>query len=673
MKLRDGRTKWIFGVAAVVALWLAMGGGVGAQAPAGEGQIVPDQYIVVFTDDVRDPPGLAHGLARAHGGSVLFTYEYAIKGFAAQLPAQAAEAISRNPNVAYVEPDRTVRLFDTQMNPPSWGLDRVDQREPPLDGVYNFGTSGAGVNVYILDTGIRDSHSDFGGRVQSVNNDKDGDFVGDTWGITNGAEDCHGHGTHVAGTAGGLAHGVAKSVTLWRARVVDCFGSGTASMAIAAVDWVTAYAVDPAVVNMSLGYGDVQSLRDAVENSIASGINYAVAAGNGNFVGIPQDACNQSPAGAPNALTVGATDIDDDEASFSNYGTCVDLLAPGVSIISDCIGGDNATCSASGTSMATPHVAGAVALFLEANPLATPTEVAVEIKNNATMNEINLHRRSNRNGTPNLLLYTAFIAGAPAPPPTLLSISVTPGSASIEQWQTQQFTATGSFDDGSTADLTSTATWASSDTAVATIDASGLATGVSVGTSNITASQDGVDSNTATLDVTAPPPPPTLSSITVAPSSASIEQGQTQQFTATGTFSDGSSADVTSTATWASSDTAVATIDASGLATGDSVGTSVISASQDGVISNTAALEVTPPAATDAVTITKAQYRTRPRMLQVEAESTDATAVLTAFDADTNALLGVLVDGKLNIKISPSPANVRVDSDKGGSATMAVD
>ena len=263
---------------------------------------------------------------------------------------------------------------------------------------------------------------------------------------------------------------------------------------------------------------------------------------------------------------------------------------------------------------------------------------------------------------------------APAPAPTLSSISVTPASASIEEGQTQQFTATGNFDDGSTADLTSTATWASSNTGVATIDASGLATGVSAGTTNITASQDPVTSDAATLEVTAPPPPPTLSSISVTPASASIEDGQTQQFTATGNFDDGSTADLTSTATWASSNTGVATIDASGLATGVLAGTTDITASQDPVTSSAAALEVTPLAATDAVTITKAQYQTKAGRLRVEAESTDATAVLTAYDAaDPNSLLGVLVDGKLNIRISPSPADVLVVSDKGGSATKPVE
>jgi subtilisin family serine protease len=388
------------------------------QSPAGPdlsvGRAVPGQYIVVFNPTVSDPPGLSRSLVAAHGGRLLFTYQHAIRGFAAALPDAGVEAVSRNPNVAYVEPDRDVTLFDTQNNPPAWGLDRVDQRDLPLSNSYTYANTGTGANVYIFDTGVRRTHTDFGGRVQYVPNGNNGDFVGDGHGS---AEDCHGHGTHVAGTAAGASYGIAKGAPIWAARVVNCAGGGQVSMAIAAVDWATANALRPAVVNMSLGYGNVQSLRDAVQNSVAAGVNYSVAAGNGNFAGIPQDACSESPAGAPDANTVGATEIDDDEASFSNYGPCVDLLAPGVSIRSDWYTGDNATATLSGTSMATPHVTGAIALYLTANPSATPAQVSQALVANATSGRLDLHRRSQSNGTPNLLLYTGFIGGGGDPPP----------------------------------------------------------------------------------------------------------------------------------------------------------------------------------------------------------------------------------------------------------------
>ncbi len=365
-------------------------------------------YIVVFDRGVADAPGLARQLTQAHGGALKFSYRHALKGFAATLPAAAVEALQRNPNVAYIEPDAEVRLFDTQNNPPSWGLDRVDQRDLPLSNSYTYANTGAGANVYIFDTGVRKSHNDFGGRVQYVPNGTNGDFVGDGHGS---AEDCHGHGTHVAGTAAGNSYGIAKGAPIWAARVVNCAGGGNVSMAIAAVDWATANAARPAVVNMSLGYGNVQSLRDAVDASVAAGVNYAVAAGNGNFIGIPQDACAESPAGAVSANTVGATASNDSEASFSNYGTCVDILAPGVSIVSDYYTSNSATATMSGTSMATPHVTGAIALHLTANTGATPAQVSQAFTSNASTNKIALHRRSRQNGTPNRLLYTAFIGG----------------------------------------------------------------------------------------------------------------------------------------------------------------------------------------------------------------------------------------------------------------------
>ena len=366
------------------------------------------RVIVVFDNGVADAPGLARRLTAEGGGALHFTYEHALKGFAATFPSQALEGLRRNPSVTLVEPDAEAELHGTQPNPPSWGLDRIDQLDLPLNASYVYPNTGAGVNVYILDTGIRLTHTDFGGRASYIPSAINGNFVGDT--RTN-ADDCHGHGTHVAGTAAGTSYGVAKGATIWAGRVVNCQGSGQVSMAIAGVDWITANGIRPAVVNMSLGYGDVQSLRTAVENSIAAGVNYAVSAGNGNFLGVPQNACQQSPGGAPNANTVGATASNDSEASFSNYGPCVDILAPGVGITSAWYTSNTATNTISGTSMSSPHVAGALALYLAAYPSASPAQASQALKGNATLNTINLHSASQGGGTANRFLYVGFIGG----------------------------------------------------------------------------------------------------------------------------------------------------------------------------------------------------------------------------------------------------------------------
>lgn len=352
------KTLWL-AVAFVGVIWAF---GFAEQA---EGDLaVRGRYIVVFRDAVADVPGMAYRLARSHGRTPLFVYEHALRGFAVEVPEQAAEALRRNPNVAYVEPDSVVWAFATQ-DDATWGLDRIDQRDG-LDGVYNYNSQGSGVRAYVIDTGIRTTHADFGGRAEYGRDFVDNDLI---------ADDCNGHGTHVAATIGGATYGVAKDVHLVAVRVLGCDGSGTTSGVIAGIDWVTANAFKPAVANMSLGGSASTSLDTAVKNSIAAGIGYTVSAGNGNFIGRAQDACNYSPARVPEAMTISATDSADRKASWANYGNCVDLFAPGVSITSAWIGSNTAANTISGTSMAAPHAAGVAALYLQVNPAAAPAAV----------------------------------------------------------------------------------------------------------------------------------------------------------------------------------------------------------------------------------------------------------------------------------------------------------
>jgi len=336
---------------------------VAAAAPAGGAS---DSVIVVFRDRVANPVALAQQLGRQHGFAPRLVYQHALKGFAASLPTRAVEALSHNPNVAWVEADGPVWLVADQTGA-TWGLDRIDEKFRPLDGNYTYEFTGAGVTAYIIDTGIRFGHSEFGGRAISGFDSVDG----------SPADDCNGHGTHVAGTTGGATYGVAKAVSLVAVRVLDCNGSGTWSGVIAGIDWVTGNhaAGTPAVANMSLGGGANSSVDTAVRNSIADGVSYAVAAGNGNAAGRAQDACKYSPARVSEAMTIGATDSTDKKASWSNYGNCVDWFAPGVSITSAWNTSNTATNTISGTSMATPHTAGAAALYLEVYPGATPQQV----------------------------------------------------------------------------------------------------------------------------------------------------------------------------------------------------------------------------------------------------------------------------------------------------------
>jgi hypothetical protein len=382
-----------------------------------------DSYIVVLKPDTARSAAaapssrplvaaMAQELSRAHDGAVTSVYQYALKGFAAQLTADQAEALNNDPRVAYVEPDQVFHTLATQ-TPATWGLDRVDQRDLPLNNTYAYNQTGQGVQAYIIDTGIRASHQEFAGRIgngfTSVN---DG----------NGTNDCNGHGTHVAGTVGGTTYGLAKQVTLHAVRVLSCSGSGSNAGVIAGVDWVTQnHGSSPAVANMSLGGGVSTALDQAVANSISSGVSYAIAAGNSNA-----NACNSSPARVASANTVGATTNTDARSSFSNFGTCVDIFAPGSNITSSWNTSDSATNTISGTSMATPHVAGALALYLQTNPGASPATATQALINNSTPNKVT----NPGTGSPNRLLFSVFGGGGggDTTPPTTSITSPTNGA-----------------------------------------------------------------------------------------------------------------------------------------------------------------------------------------------------------------------------------------------------
>ena len=348
----------------------------------------------------RTPPRATDRVVAAHAGRLTFKYHAALKGFAGEFSDSAIAALGRDPAVLSIEPDQIVHAVGTQPNPPSWGLDRIDQRALPLDQSYTYNAIGTGVTVYIIDTGIWFTHVDFGGRAVKGEDE-----------ITPGgsALDCFGHGTHVAGTVGGSSYGVAKNVSLVAVRVLDCTGHGTTSTVIAGVDFVTAqkqaHPSTPMVANMSLAGGYSQAENDAVTNSIAAGVTYAIAAGNNT-----DNACNYSPSSTPNAIVVGATTSTDAMASYSNFGTCVKIFAPGTGITSDWYGSNTATRVDTGTSMAAPHVAGTAALYLERNPTATPAALATALTSNATLNTIT----GIGPNSPNLLLYTGFV-----PPPPL--------------------------------------------------------------------------------------------------------------------------------------------------------------------------------------------------------------------------------------------------------------
>ncbi|GAB3224468.1 hypothetical protein GCM10027447_13100 [Glycomyces halotolerans] len=364
---------------------------------AASADAIPGEYLVVMEQQAPQGLGiaaLADDLLETTAAEVDLVDELGVlNGFVAHMSPEAAVELAADDAVAYIEQNRTVTIADVQTDPPSWGLDRLDQPALPLDDAYGYDHTGEGTTSYILDTGINLAHDEFEGRLAPGYDAID--FSGD-------GSDCNGHGTHVAGTVGGTTYGVAKATTLVPVRVLDCNGTGSYAGIIAGIDWVADNATGPSVANMSLGGTFSQAVNDAIAEAIASGVTFALASGNEG-----EDACGTSPASEPTAITVGATQSDDAAAAWSNWGECVDLFAPGHQITSAWIDADDAERSVSGTSMAAPHVAGAAALYLEANPEASPAEVAEALTAGAVPDVV-----AEPNGSPNLLLNTEFLAAA---------------------------------------------------------------------------------------------------------------------------------------------------------------------------------------------------------------------------------------------------------------------
>ncbi|ROO61133.1 subtilisin family serine protease [Micromonospora sp. Llam0] len=428
---------------------------------------VADSYIVVLAETAATADTVertAYAVAGRHGGDVAQVYRHALHGFEVRLSLRQARRLAADPRVASVTQNHTVTAADIQTPVPSWGLDRIDQRTRPLDDSYTYPDVDPVVQAYIIDTGVRLTHQEFAGRVRAgrdiIDNDAD-------------PSDCRGHGTHVAGTVSGTTYGVAKNVELVAVRVLNCDGQGTVANVVGGIDWVTADHRPgvPAVANVSLGGSGSIPIDQAVANSTADGVTYIVSAGNGSGA----DACANSPARSPHAITVAATGPDDARAPFSNVGKCVDIFAPGVDIVSAGIADDTAQAPASGTSMAAPHVTGAAALILAAHPDYTPAQVTDALLTEATPDIV-----TDAGVGPNRLLYVD--AGTPADD---FSLTVGPADATAPA--------------GDTVTITVTSTVTAGGTQSVALSAVGLPTGA---TATFTPSTIGADGGTSTLTVT---------------------------------------------------------------------------------------------------------------------------------------------------------------------------
>ncbi|MDX8146803.1 S8 family peptidase [Lentzea sp. BCCO 10_0061] len=366
------KTATLLGSAVMIAAFAAPATAAVGEIRVSPGENIAGSFIVKLKDG--GVTASAQTLGSRFGGQVGYVYDTVFQGFSVKMSDAQARRLAADPSVEYVERDQVVSTQATQVNPPSWGLDRIDQRNLPLDQRYTYNSTGSGVNAYIVDTGVRITHRDFGGRARNGYDFVDNDAV---------AQDGNGHGTHVAGTVAGTLHGVAKQANIVAVRVLNNSGSGTIAGVVAGVNWVASNHVKPAVANMSLGGGANTSLDNAVSGAITRGVTFAVAAGNSNT-----NAANTSPARVAAALTVGSTDRTDARSSFSNYGPVVDVFAPGGGITSTWNTSDTATNTISGTSMAAPHVAGVVARYLQGNFNVTPAQVATAITSNATNGKV---------------------------------------------------------------------------------------------------------------------------------------------------------------------------------------------------------------------------------------------------------------------------------------------